>query len=63
MYGVRMAEGGRGREKRFNMLLSDDEDRMLRALADDVGLSVSDFLRQLIRRSFLERWPPKTKRR
>jgi len=58
-----MAEGSSGREKRFNMLLSDDEDRMLRALADDVGLSVSDYLRQLIRREFLQRWPPKAKRR
>jgi hypothetical protein len=50
------------REKRLHMLLSEAEDRMLRALADDTGLSVSDYVRQLLRRAFLERWPPKNKR-
>jgi uncharacterized protein (DUF1778 family) len=51
------------RERRLHMLLSDDEDRMIRALAEDSGLSVSDFLRQQIRRAFTERWPTKAKRR
>ncbi|HEV3194143.1 MAG TPA: hypothetical protein VGY54_26745 [Polyangiaceae bacterium] len=50
------------REKRLHMLLSDGEDSMLRALAEDTGLSVSDYVRQLIRRAFLERWPAKAKR-
>ncbi len=44
------------------MLLSESEDRMLRALAEDTGLSVSDYVRQFIRRAFSERWPPKAKR-
>jgi hypothetical protein len=50
------------RERRLHMLLSESEDRMLRALAEDTGLSVSDYVRQFIRRAFLERWPPKPKR-
>jgi hypothetical protein len=49
------------REKRLHMLLSDEEDRMLRALADADGLTASDIVRQLIRRTFMERWPPKPK--
>jgi hypothetical protein len=53
---------GAEREKRLHMLLSDGEARMLRVLAEDAGLSVSDYVRQFIRRAFLERWPPRTKR-
>jgi hypothetical protein len=49
------------REKRLHMLLSDDEDRMIRAIADADGLSVSDAIRQMIRRTFTERWPTKVK--
>ena len=50
------------REKRLHMLLSDDEDRMLRALADDAGLTASDIVRQLIRAAFIDRFgPPKKK--
>ena len=44
------------REKRLHMLLSDGEDAMLRALAEDTGLSVTDYVRQLLRRAFIERW-------
>jgi len=50
------------REKRLHMLLSDGEDSMLRALAEDMGLTVSDYVRQLLRRAFIERWPTKAKR-
>lgn len=60
MYHVYMTNE---RDRRFNMLLSDAEDRMLRALAEDAGLTVSDYLRQFIRRAFLERWPTNAKRR
>jgi hypothetical protein len=50
------------REKRLHLLLSDDEDRMLRALADDAGLTASDIVRQLIRAAFIDRFgPPKKK--
>lgn len=41
------------RRKRFNMLLSEDEMRMLRELAAASGLTVSDYLRTLVRR---EHW-------
>jgi hypothetical protein len=43
------------------MLLSDGEDTMLRAIAEADGLSVSDVVRQFIRREFMARWPPKLK--
>jgi uncharacterized protein (DUF1778 family) len=49
------------REKRLHMLLSDDEDRMIRAIADADGLSVSDAIRQMVRRTFMERWPTKVR--
>jgi hypothetical protein len=49
------------RDKRLHMLLSDGEDTMLRAIAEADGLSVSDVVRQFIRREFMARWPPKLK--
>jgi hypothetical protein len=49
------------RDRRFNMLLSEEEERFLRALAEADGLTASDYLRQLVRREFLQRWPPKVK--
>lgn len=49
------------RTKRLHMLLSDDEDRMLRAIAEADGFSASDAVRQMIRKSFMDRWPPKVK--
>jgi hypothetical protein len=51
------------RDRRFNMMLSEDEDRMLRAIAEAEGLSASDIVRQLVRREFITRWPPKIKKR
>jgi DNA-binding GntR family transcriptional regulator len=51
------------RTKQFHMLISDDEDRMLRALAEADGLNASDFLRSHIRRAFTDKLgtlkPPK----
>ncbi len=46
-----------------NVRLTDDEDRMLKALAEHQGLSVSDVLRQYIRRAFIEAFPPKNTKR
>jgi hypothetical protein len=37
------------RNYRFNMMLSDEEERMLRTLAERRGLTASDLLRQTIR--------------
>jgi hypothetical protein len=43
------------RRRRFNMLISEDEHRMLCALAYDDRLSLSDYLRHEIVKSF-RRW-------
>ena len=45
------------------MMLSEEEDRMLRALAEADGLSASDIVRQLVRKAFMDRWPAKTKKK
>lgn len=50
------------RSRFFQMRISDEELRMLNAIAEADGLSASDVVRQLIRRSFTERWPSKPKR-
>ncbi|HXN32583.1 MAG TPA: ribbon-helix-helix protein, CopG family [Polyangiaceae bacterium] len=52
-----MAE--RRRELTLNVRVTDDEDRMVRALAEHQGLSISDVIRQYIRRAFLDAFPPK----
>jgi uncharacterized protein (DUF1778 family) len=44
----------RRRNETMTIRLSDDEDRMLRAVAEHQGLSVSDAIRQYIRRAFFE---------
>jgi hypothetical protein len=49
------------RSEQFHVRLSEAEERMLRALADFEGLTASDLVRQMIRRAFLEKWPPKVK--
>ena len=55
------------RDYMLRVLLSDDEQRMLEELADADGLTASDAVRQLIRRSHAERFgskePPKPKRK
>lgn len=50
-----------GREKRLHMLLSGDEEHILRALAEADGLTASDVVRRMIRREFMQRWPTKVK--
>jgi uncharacterized protein (DUF1778 family) len=52
-----MAERQRGLT--LNVRINDDEDRMLKALAEHQGLSISDVVRQYIRRGFAEAFQPK----
>jgi hypothetical protein len=40
------------RKYRFNMMLSNDEERMLRELAERRGLTASDLLRQFVREAY-----------
>jgi predicted HicB family RNase H-like nuclease len=49
----------RQRTGTLNIRVNDDEHRMLRAIAKHQGLSVSDVIRQYIRRAFAEAFPPK----
>jgi uncharacterized protein (DUF1778 family) len=51
------------RTKMLNVRVTDDEDRMLKALAEHQGLNVSDVIRQYIRRAFLEAFSPKKSKR
>lgn len=53
-------------EHRLNVRLTPDEARLLQALAELDGISQSDWIRMIIRRTFLERFPserPKAKKR
>jgi uncharacterized protein (DUF1778 family) len=47
------------RTKTINVRVTDDEDRMLKALAEHQGMSISDVIRQYIRKAFAEAFPPK----
>jgi len=47
------------RSRQLHVMLSEDEERFLRAIAEADGLSTSDVVRQWIRREFFQRWPPK----
>jgi uncharacterized protein (DUF1778 family) len=47
------------RTKMLNVRVTEDEDRMLKALAEHQGMSLSDVIRQYIRRAFAEAFPPK----
>lgn len=47
----------RHHDQNLHVRVTEDELRMLRALATDSGLSASDALRQLVRRAFAERFP------
>ena len=49
----------RQRERALNVRISEDEERMLKALSSHHGLSVSDIVRQAIRRAFAEAFPPR----
>ena len=55
------------RDNMFHVRMSDDERRMLEAIAENEGLSASDKIRQLIRRDFIatfgEAPKPKPKRK
>ena len=51
------------RTKMVNVRVTDDEDRMLKALAEHQGMTASDVLRQYIRRAFAEAFPPKKTKR
>jgi uncharacterized protein (DUF1778 family) len=51
------------RSKVLNVRVTEDEDRMVKALAEHHGMSISDVIRQYIRRAFIEAFPPmKTKK-
>ncbi len=50
------------RTNRLSMLISDEEQRMLKELADADGVTASDFIRLFIRRAHTEKFPPKKKR-
>ena len=51
------------RSNRFNMRLSDEEQRMLDHLADGRGLTASDLLRTMIRDAYLASEPAKKPKR
>jgi uncharacterized protein (DUF1778 family) len=53
----------RQRTLNLNVRVTDDETRMLKALAEHQGMSASDVIRQYIRRAFIEAFPPKKARR
>jgi|HubBroStandDraft_2_1064218.scaffolds.fasta_scaffold196085_2 hypothetical protein len=50
------------RDQNLHVRMTENEMRMLRALAIDDGLSTSDTVRQLVRRAFAERFPEGAKR-
>jgi hypothetical protein len=47
------------RDRVLNVRMTDDEDRMLKALAEHQGMSISDVIRQYVRRAFAEAFQPK----
>jgi uncharacterized protein (DUF1778 family) len=51
------------RDKALNVRVTEDEDRMLKALAEHQGMSISDVIRQFIRRAFAEAFQPKRPKR
>jgi len=51
-----MAE--RKRTKHLNVRLTDEETRMLEALAQNDGLSISDWIRQSVRHAFRRTFTP-----
>jgi hypothetical protein len=48
------------RTKILNVRVTDAEDRMVKALAEHQGMSVSDVIRQYVRTAFAEAFPPKS---
>jgi uncharacterized protein (DUF1778 family) len=51
------------RTKTLTVRVAEDEDRMLKALAELHGMTASDIVRQYIRRAFAEAFPPKKAKR
>jgi hypothetical protein len=54
------------RDHRLNVRMTPEEARLLRVLAEEDGISQSDWIRMIIRRTFIERFPsqkPKAKKR
>jgi hypothetical protein len=51
------------RDRRLNILISEEEQGMLQALADADGVTASDFVRTFIRKAHAERFPPKKTKR
>jgi hypothetical protein len=51
------------RNRRLSMLVSDDEWRMLQALADANGVTASDYVRQFIRREHDSKFAAKPKKK
>jgi len=49
----------RTRTRTLNVRVTDEEGEMARALAERHGLTISDVIRQYIRRAFVEAFPPK----
>jgi uncharacterized protein (DUF1778 family) len=50
------------RTRRLSMKISDEEHRMLEALAEKQGQSASDFVRQFIRRQYAAEFPEPPKK-
>jgi len=46
------------RDRMLNVRVTEDEDRMVKALAEHRGMSIGDVIRQYIRRAFAEAFPP-----
>jgi hypothetical protein len=51
------------RNKTWNVRVTEQEDEMLKALAEHQGMSISDVVRQLVRRSFADAFPAKKGKR
>jgi Arc/MetJ-type ribon-helix-helix transcriptional regulator len=51
------------RDTTVTVRMSKDERAMLEALAESVGLSASDIIRQLVRAAHAEKFPPKKRGR
>ena len=47
------------REQRLNVRFTEDEARMVKALAEHEGMSISDWVRQAVRRAFASTFRPK----
>jgi uncharacterized protein (DUF1778 family) len=53
----------RMRTRTLQVRVTDDEHRMIQALAEHQGISISDVVRLYIRRAFADAFPPKKTKR